>query len=351
MLLLMSAKLVYGQQTDGEKDVAALKQKIAAYDHRFQQLNKVVDDLHWKENLREFAFMDKVWLTGPPPAVVKNKTGQGANNPLKIYAYVFMPKAIDKTKKYPLLVLPHDGVHGDFKTAYTHVVKELVAQGYVIVAPEYRGSSGYGEGFYKLIDYGGLEVADVKAGRDFMLANYRFIDEKRVGILGWSHGGYITLFNLFNYPDSYQVGFAGVPVSDLVARMGYKSQAYRDLYAVDYHLGKDANDNVAEYRKRSPAWNAQKLNTPLLIYANTNDEDVNVLEVEHLIQALKAEDKKFSFKIFEDMPGGHYFDRLDTDSARAIRLDIYTFLNQYLKPAKPFSSLDELVQASYWPGH
>ena len=56
--------------------------------------------------------------------------------------------------------------------------------------------------------------------------------------------------NLFEYPTAYKVGYAGVPVSDLIARMGYKTQAYRDLYSVDYHIGKTAHEDVEEYRKR-----------------------------------------------------------------------------------------------------
>ena len=153
--------------------------------------------------------------------------------------------------------------------------------------------------------------------------------------------------NVFDYPDSYQVAYAGVPVSDLIARMGYKTQAYRDLYSVDYHIGKSAYEDVEEYRKRSPAWNAHKLQTPLLIHTNTNDADVNVLEVEHLIKSLKAADKDFEYKIYEEVPGGHSFNRMDTRIAREIRLEIYNFLYPYLKPPVKFENLEELESASY----
>ena len=64
------------------------------------------------------------------------------------------------------------------------------------------------------------------------------------------------------HPDDYKAAFAGVPASDLVARMGYKTQRYRDLYSADYHIGKTAYEDVNEYRRRSPAWNAEKLQTP-----------------------------------------------------------------------------------------
>ena len=89
------------------------------------------------------------------------------------------------------------------------------------------------------------------------------------------------------------------------------------------------------------------MQTPLLIHTNTNDEDVNVLEVEHLIQALKAEGKKFEYEIFKDLPGGYPFDRLDTKQAKQIRIKIYTFLSQYLEPLKPIKSLEDINRAAY----
>jgi dipeptidyl aminopeptidase/acylaminoacyl peptidase len=234
-------------------------------------------------------------------------------------------------------VFGHGGVHGNFTTYYTHILRELLEQGYTIVAPEYRGSTGYGGGTYRAIDYGGLETEDTYAARNFMLANYDFLDPNRVGILGWSHGGLHALMNIFDHPDAYHVAYAGVPVTDLIARMGYKTQGYRDLYSVDYHIGKTAYEDVEEYRRRSPSWQAHRYDgTPLLIHTNTNDGDVNVLEVERLIQALKAEGKSgFEYKIYEDAPGGHSFNRLDNQLAKQSRREIWQFLARYLRPDNP----------------
>ncbi|HBY58763.1 MAG TPA: S9 family peptidase, partial [Solibacterales bacterium] len=68
------------------------------------------------------------------------------------------------------------------------------------------------------------------------------------------------------------------------------------------------------------------------IHTNTNDEDVNVLEVQRLIAALKAEGKQFEYKIYENAPGGHTFNRIDTKLAKASRAEIYAFLRKHLKP-------------------
>ena len=144
----------------------------------------------------------------------------------------------------------------------------------------------------------------------------------------------ISLMNVFFHPESYRVAYAGVPVSDLVARMGYKGPNYEKLFSADYHIGKSAWEDPAEYRRRSPAWHADKLQTPLLVHTTTNDEDVNVLEVEHLINALKAHSKEFEYKIYDNAPGGHFFNRIDTKEARESRQEIYVFLQRYLRPGE-----------------
>ncbi len=304
-------------------------------DFRAESLAKKIDEQMLFHRMEDVAEVDKVRYTGPPPRVIKNPTGQGAGNPVIITAYTFMPKKYLKEEKLPLLVFPHGGVHGNFGTSNVKILRELMQQGYAVIAPEYRGSSGYGRDFWELIDYGGREIEDVFAGKQWMIENNDKIDPQRVGILGWSHGGLITLMNLFNHPNDYKVGYAGVPVSDLIARMGYKDQGYRDLYSAPYHIGKTADEDVKEYRRRSPAWNAEKLQTPLLIHTNTNDEDVNVLEVEHLIKSLKAAGKKFEYKIYQDAPGGHEFNRIDTKLAKESRAEAYRFLAKYLSPPNP----------------
>ena len=347
MLIVLAGFVVKGQDVNLSNQIKELQKALEASKHRYDALEKQIDDVLWFQRIGDAAFIDKVIITGPPAAKVKNPTAMGAANPLKFNAYVFIPKGIDVNKKYPLIVLVHGGVHGNFGTYHTHIVRELMAQGYIVVAPEYRGSSGYGETFWKAIDYGGLEVQDSEASRSYMVDNYDFVDKNRVGVIGWSHGGLISLMSVFQYPEHYKVCFAGVPVSDLVARMGYYDDKYRELFSAEYHIGKTANENVEEYRRRSPVWHVEKLKTPLLIHTNTNDDDVNVLEVETLIRAFKAAGKKFEYEIFQDIPGGHSFDRIDPGQSREIRLRIWTFLAKYLNPPTPLKTLKDMERAAY----
>jgi dipeptidyl aminopeptidase/acylaminoacyl peptidase len=314
------------------KKVEHLEQKLEKFEHTFDRLAKQLDDLMWFQRVGDLAEVDKVYFpTVPNPRDAETYGITNQRHPFKMWTYVFVPRGLDRERKHPLLILPHGGVHSDFSTYYTHIVRELMEEGYVVVAPEYRGSTGYGKSYYEAIDYGGLEVDDAVAARDWAVEILTYVDPGRVGILGWSHGGLIALMAVFDHPDKFNAAYAGVPVSDLVARMGYQTQDYRDLYSVDYHIGKTAYEDVEEYRRRSPAWNAQKLRTPLLIHTNTNDRDVHVLEVEHLIKTLKAAGKDFEYRIYEDVPGGHSFNRMDTLAAHESRKEIYDFLARYLK--------------------
>lgn len=351
LVLLSLQQSMSGQPGNTEimNAINGVQRSFDALDHRLDVLEKNIDDLLWFDRVGDIAFVDKIYITGPPPAKESNPTGQGAGNPLKFWSYVFIPRDVNPSAKYPLLVFPHGGVHANFTTYYTHIIREMVSQGYIVVAAEYRGSTGYGAGMYRRIDYGGLEVEDVDASRKYMIGNYEIVDRDRVGVVGWSHGGLIGLFCIFDHPEAYKACFAGVPVSDVIARMGYKDDSYRDLFSASYHIGKSADQDVAEYRRRSPAWQVDRYrDTPLLIHTNTNDEDVNVLEVEHLIKSLKAAGKQnFRYKIFENMPGGHSFDRMDYREARKIRFDIYNFLNAELKPPKPFKSQRDMERAAY----
>jgi len=338
---LFGAFLPYGLTAQSSEEIqeikAMLERQFESLRHQIDGINRRIDDITFFHRVGDIAHIEMVQFTGPPPRYEPNPTAQGAGNPLRVRAYVFVPRDLDRSKKQPLIVYPHGGVHSNFSTGTTNRLREMLEQGYTVVAPEYRGSTGYGGGFYRTIDYGGLEIEDTYAARNFMLENYDFLDENRVGIVGWSHGGLHALMNIFEHPDAYAAAYAGVPVSDLIARMGYKTQGYRDLYSVDYHIGKSAYEDVEEYRRRSPSWNTHKYDgTPLLIHTNTNDADVNVLEVERLIQALKAEGKTgFQYKIYEDEPGGHGFNRMDTQMAKQSRREIWLFLAPILRPDNP----------------
>lgn len=331
-----------------QKEILSLKKQIENNEHTYDALTKKIDDILWYQKVGDIAYVDKVRLAGPPRWKPKKKDDKFATNPLQFYAYVFIPKSVDIHKKYPLIVLPHSGIHADFSTYYAHIVREFIAQGYVVVSAEYRGSTGYGKETFENIDYGGLENEDVLVSRDYMVENYSFVDKDNVGIIGWSHGGMISLMHILRYPDKYKCAFAGVPVSDLSNRLASHEQDYSDYFTASYHIGESIKDNPQEYKRRSPSSYAKNLSKPLLIHTNTIDNDVYVEEVLLMIDSLKAHNKVFEYKVFEASPGGHGFDRIDTKEATDIRFTIYKFLGRYLNPGKPFKTPEDMRKAGYY---
>lgn len=327
LFIALFAGASFAQTPDPPASAKSLDRLGDSMDRSFEDIDRDVDDVTWYFRLGDVANIDTYRIATSKPVRMKNSTGQGAGNPLIIPLYVFSPKNLKGNA--PLIIFIHGGVHGRMESTYSHILREALNQGYIVLCPEYRGSIGHGSDLYDQIDYGGAEVDDVHDARDWAVENLPNVDPNRIGIMGWSHGGFQTLMNIARWPKDYKVAYAGVPVSDLVQRMGYKSSGYRALF--EEFIGKQAADNVMEYRKRSPVTYADKIETPLLIHTNTNDEDVNVLEVEHMIAALKAAGKKFEYKIYENAPGGHQFNRIDTKLARDSRKEIWEFLARYLK--------------------
>lgn len=339
LLPLALAALAAGPSTAQEpppadlaRQVEALRRRVEAQSDALDQVQKKLDDVLWFDRVGDVAAIDKVYIpTVPVPKEEETYGIANVRHPFRMWTYVFAPKGKDAAKKRPLLVLPHGGVHADFTTYHAHIVREMMAEGYVVVAPEYRGSTGYGRAYRQAIDYGGLEVDDVVAARDWAVATLEGVDPARVGIVGWSHGGLIALMAGFDHPDKFQAVYAGVPVSDLVARMGYQTDEYRALFSAPYHVGKTASEAVDEYRRRSPVTHVRKLRVPLFVHTTTNDRDVNVVEVQGLIAALKAAGKDFEHEVYDDAPGGHSFNRMDSPLARESRAEVYRFLARHLK--------------------
>jgi len=315
---------------DADARLKHLEAQVQDLKWELDQVRKSADDAQFYLRLGDVAEVDKVTLTGPPDPKGQETYGiRNERHPLRIYAYTFVPKALDPARKHPAIILTHGGVHGDFGTYHLHIVREMVARGYIVVAPEFRGSTGYGPGLANAVDYGGLENDDVVACRDWAVAELP-VDPRRVALVGWSHGGMISLMAGFDHPDKFACIYAGVPVSDLLARVGYAGEEYRDPKVVRELFGKDPTDDVELLKKRSPAWNVHKLKLPLMVTSTTNDRDVNVVEVEQLLTHLKAEGKAFEAKIEQDAPGGHGWDRIDTSYARKARLAMYAFLARHL---------------------
>src|SRR5258708_9022461 len=153
---------------------------------------KVSDDVLWRLELDDIAEVRTFRYCG---------LARGANSisPMILYAYSFIPKNLDRKHQAPMIVLIHGGVHSNHMTGGpangATIVRELMQQGYVVVAPEYRGSTGYGPAHAKATDYGGKQDDDGLRPRQWVIERYPVINPARVALGGWGDGGMIALFH------------------------------------------------------------------------------------------------------------------------------------------------------------
>jgi dipeptidyl aminopeptidase/acylaminoacyl peptidase len=244
---------------------------------------------------------------------------------LDIPAYLFQPIQKRGAKGHAALVWVHGGVHGNWGITMFPFVKEAVARGYVVIAPDYRGSTGYGEAYHQAIDYGGWEVDDAVSAVEY-LKTLPYVDQARLGIMGWSHGGYITLFSVFRDKTPFAAAAAIVPVTNLVFRLSYKGPGYQWDFATQKRIGGLPFEKPDVYIQRSPLYHVDKLKVPLLVHVATNDTDVNFVEDQQIVDALRSRKPDLAeTKIYVDPPpgsagGGHTFSRR-VDPKTLLRMD------------------------------
>jgi len=266
-----------------------------------------------------------------------------------IPAFVFQPLTRRGSARHPALVWVHEDIRGHLYEHYIPYVREAAARGYVVIAPEYRGSIGYGRALYDAIDYGGAEVDDVATAVDVLAARYPIVDPRRVGLIGWSHGGLITLLAIFREPRLVQAAAAMVPVSNLFQRLAWKGvDRQRRLIDPQNRFGGTPAERPEIYKERSPLYGVDRLQIPLFVAVATNDEDVNIEESMQLVDALRARKPQLATtQIYEDPPGGHVFDRQvdrttwrprETPAQRDVWARLWAFFDAHL--ARPAGALD-----------
>ena len=267
---------------------------------------------------------------------------------LDIPFYLFEPLELRGERGHAALIWIHGGVHGDFDPLYFPFVKEAVDRGYVVLAPEYRGSTGYGRRHHEAIDYGGYEVDDCLTALDYLRAELPHVDPARVGVIGWSHGGFIALHSVFRDQTSFRAAAALVPVTNLVFRLSYKGPRYARHFIRQPRIGGPVYARRNVYVERSPLYHVDRLRTPLLVHVADNDRDVNFVESQQLIHALEylkpnlAETRIYHDPPVDEFGGGHRFNRrvdrengyrrVDSPHQRDSWNRIWTFLEWHLRP-------------------
>lgn len=261
---------------------------------------------------------------------------------LDIPAYLYQPLDKRGPGGHAALIFVHGGVHGNWTENYWPFVKEAVERGYVVIAPDYRGSTGYGKEFHDAIDYGGYEVDDVMTAYDYLVDNLPHVDPERIAIMGWSHGGFISLHAAAREEQPFKATVGIVPVTNLIFRLSYKGPRYQRRFSTQQRIQGLPFEQREIYKERSPFYQVDRIQVPILVHVATNDEDVNFEEAEMLIHKLRAVKPDLAeTKIYVDPPGGHSFsrqvdretlERLDTPAQRDSWNRVWTFLEWNLRP-------------------
>jgi len=229
-------------------------------------------------------------------------------------AWLFVPKNLDRSKKNPAIIWVHgDGINQNYDgwhvqrnyAVYYSFHQYLLQQGYVVLAPDYRGSIGYGRdwrnGVY--MDVGGNDAKDAWMGANY-LKTLSYVDSARIGIWGLSYGGFFTLIAMTDQPNLFR---AGIDVAGVVDYVMY----YNDPYHGDWTESRigTPEENPKVYANASPISHIDRLARPLLVLHGTSDVNVPFLESVWLMdEALKKH--KGDLVTFMMYPGEfHYFSR------------------------------------------
>lgn len=198
----------------------------------------------------------------------------------ELNASMIKPPDFDSSKKYPVLVYLYAGPHAQsVRNAWggsNFLWHQMMAQkGYIIFVVDNRSASGRGHVSEVIIHrkFGETELADQLAGVAY-LKSLPYVDGARIGIWGWSYGGYMTCYAMLNAADTYKAGFAGAPVTDW--------RQYDTIYTERY-MGLP-KDNPEGYKQSSPVTHAAKLKGKLLIAHGTGDDNVHYANTVQLME-------------------------------------------------------------------
>ncbi|PCH65236.1 MAG: peptidase S9, prolyl oligopeptidase [Bacteroidetes bacterium] len=222
----------------------------------------------------------------------------------EIPAFYYKPKKSDK--KSPVLVHIHGGPESQYRPYFNSMMQYLVKENNIaVIAPNVRGSAGYGKSYLKLDNGFKREnsVKDIGALLDW-IAQQPELDANRVAVSGGSYGGYMSLACMTHFNDRFKVGIDFVGISNFVTFLKNTKSYRRDLRRAEY--GDERDPEMNEFlQKISPSNNVQKITKPMFIVQGLNDPRVPVGEAEQIVDALKKNNNEVWYLLAKDE--GHGF--------------------------------------------
>lgn len=243
---------------------------------------------------------------------------------LVIPAFVYRPQQISPDKKLPVIINIHGGPEGQYRPTLNGLTQYFAHRGFMVVAPNVRGSSGYGKNYLALDDVEKRmdSVKDIVALREY-LETYSEVDTEKMVLYGGSYGGFMVLANLAFYPELWAAGIDVVGIVNFVTFLENTAPYRRAFREAEY-------GSLAEHRvfleKISPINSIERVQAPLFVIHGANDPRVPLSEAEQVVEKLKGLGREVEFLVYADE--GHGL------SKQKNRIDAYpkviTFLEKVL---------------------
>ncbi|MDQ2989883.1 MAG: prolyl oligopeptidase family serine peptidase, partial [Pseudomonadota bacterium] len=241
----------------------------------------------------------------------------------------YQPKDASPGRRAPALVEVHGGPGGQSMRGYNAMIQYLVNHGYAVLRINNRGSSGYGKSYFIADDrkHGREPLWDCVEAKTY-LASLGVIDPQRIGILGGSYGGYMTLAALAFRPEAFKVGVDIFGISNWLRTLDSIPSWWESQRKALYD---EIGDPVADRERliaTSPLFHAKEIRAPLMVIQGANDPRVIKVESDEIVEAVRKNKVPVEYIVFPDE--GHGFSKKKNQAEASAR--ILVFLDKYLKP-------------------
>ncbi len=260
--------------------------------------------------------------------VIRYKSFDG----LEIPAIYYKPHQATAENKVPALVWVHGGPGGQSRQRFSSFIQYLVNHGYAVLAVNNRGSSGYGKTFYQMDDlnHGDKDLRDCVEGKNW-LASQPEIDSEKIGIIGGSYGGYMTMAALTFTPEEFDVGVNIYGVTNWIRTLrSIPSWWEAQKEALYLELGDPNSADSVRLRAISPLFHTDKVTKPLIVLQGSKDPRVLQVESDEIVAGVKKNGVPVEYVLFDDE--GHGFVKKENQIEAYSR--VLEFLNVYLKGDK-----------------
>jgi dipeptidyl aminopeptidase/acylaminoacyl peptidase len=256
--------------------------------------------------------------------VIRYKSFDG----MEIPALLYKPKGLRSGEKRPAMLYIHGGPGGQTRLNYSAQIQYLVNAGYVILAVNNRGSSGYGKTFYAADDrkHGDADLRDCVESKKF-LTQTGYVDGSKIGIMGGSYGGYMVLAGLAFTPDEFAVGIDIFGVANWLRTLNSMPEWWGpQREAMFKEIGHPKADSVALYNK-SPLFHTARIKKPLLVIQGANDPRVLKIESDEIVANVRKNGIPVEYVTFPNEGHGFVKKENEITANKAIR----EFLDKYLQ--------------------